>query len=249
MCRKSTSHSSVRWAEGGGGRARNGTARHLAPTVMTGLHLAPAPGIFVAALSPDLVLLDLATDDYICLAGVSSCLERAPDGRLLAATPALAREFMTTGLFVMAPEAGPPVETIVRPVRTTRTMEGARPRWNDRRDFALSLLHARRRFPGQPVRSLMDRATELRPNLRPGSDPVQRSVLFDRWLPWVPGQGQCLYRAFTLLDFLRRDGVDARWVFGVRTWPFGAHCWLQSGDLLLDDDLDRVSLYTPIMVV
>ncbi|WP_312062938.1 lasso peptide biosynthesis B2 protein [Brevundimonas sp.] len=48
---------------------------------------------------------------------------------------------------------------------------------------------------------------------------------------------------------LASRGRGATWVFGVRTWPFSAHCWLQVGDVLLDDDLDRVALYTPIMAV
>jgi hypothetical protein len=78
---------------------------------------------------------------------------------------------------------------------------------------------------------------------------ARRSALFTRWAPWIPFQGACLYRAFFLLNFLRREGLGAHWVFGVRTWPFGAHCWLQAGDLVLDDDLDRVRRYTPILVV
>ena len=48
---------------------------------------------------------------------------------------------------------------------------------------------------------------------------------------------------------LRRAGQNAAWVFGVRTWPFSAHCWLQIGDAVLDDDPERVSRYTPIMVL
>lgn len=39
------------------------------------------------------------------------------------------------------------------------------------------------------------------------------------------------------------------WVFGVRTWPFAAHCWIQIGDLVVGDVLDRVRGYTPIRAV
>ena len=41
----------------------------------------------------------------------------------------------------------------------------------------------------------------------------------------------------------------AVWVFGVRTWPFSAHCWLQIGDAVLDDDPERVGIYPPILAV
>lgn len=68
-------------------------------------------------------------------------------------------------------------------------------------------------------------------------------------LPFVPGQGECLYRACLLRSYLAGRGLGSSWVFGVRTWPFAAHCWLQCGDLVLDDDPDRVALYTPILVV
>jgi hypothetical protein len=37
-------------------------------------------------------------------------------------------------------------------------------------------------------------------------------------------------------------------VFGVRTWPFHAHCWLQCDDVVLDDQADRVAAYAPILV-
>jgi hypothetical protein len=50
-----------------------------------------------------------------------------------------------------------------------------------------------------------------------------------------------------LLRLLHAKGLDAHWVFGVRTWPFQAHCWLQCEDLVLDDQPDRVRAFTPIM--
>jgi len=65
--------------------------------------------------------------------------------------------------------------------------------------------------------------------------------------PWVPSEGECLQRAFQLRRLLARRGIAVDWVFGVRTWPFGAHCWLQSGDMLVGDRLERVGRYTPIM--
>jgi hypothetical protein len=75
------------------------------------------------------------------------------------------------------------------------------------------------------------------------------TAAFIRLMPWAPYQGACLHRAFLLLFMLRASGADAIWVFGVRTWPFSAHCWLQVGDSVLDDDPERVSLYTPILAV
>lgn len=72
---------------------------------------------------------------------------------------------------------------------------------------------------------------------------------FHRWAPFAPAPGKCLLRSFMLLRLLRRHGHDARWVFGVRTWPFRAHCWLQAGDVVLDDDVEALVALTPILVV
>jgi hypothetical protein len=67
--------------------------------------------------------------------------------------------------------------------------------------------------------------------------------------PWLPFEGECLQRTFLLRYFLARSGVATDWVFGVRTWPFSAHCWLQIGDLVVGDRLERVQRFTPIMKV
>jgi hypothetical protein len=39
------------------------------------------------------------------------------------------------------------------------------------------------------------------------------------------------------------------WVFGVNADPFEAHCWVQAGNVVLNDTVAWVSGFTPIMVV
>ena len=70
-----------------------------------------------------------------------------------------------------------------------------------------------------------------------------------RGQPFAPFQGECLFRAFLLLAYLRLEGRHATWVFGVRTYPFQAHCWLQVGDMVLNDAVERICGYTPIFAV
>jgi len=38
-------------------------------------------------------------------------------------------------------------------------------------------------------------------------------------------------------------------VFGVKLNPFSAHCWVQAGDIVLNDAIDHVTIHTPILVV
>lgn len=59
----------------------------------------------------------------------------------------------------------------------------------------------------------------------------------------------CLFDALSLSEFLAGFGVFPNWVFGVQSRPFAAHCWLQLGGLVLNDTVDHVKRYTPILVV
>ncbi|HEY1129943.1 MAG TPA: lasso peptide biosynthesis B2 protein [Roseateles sp.] len=60
---------------------------------------------------------------------------------------------------------------------------------------------------------------------------------------------QCLRDSLTLLRFLATEGLFAQWVIGVRTRPFAAHSWLQTGHVVLNDVREHVRTYTPILVV
>jgi len=59
----------------------------------------------------------------------------------------------------------------------------------------------------------------------------------------------CLFDALALSEFLAGYRVYPQWVFGVQSRPFAAHCWLQLDGLVLNDTVDHVKRYTPIMVV
>ena len=52
-----------------------------------------------------------------------------------------------------------------------------------------------------------------------------------------------------MLDFLRKRGLDADLVIGVRTYPFHAHCWLQAGSVVLNETLHDAAGHTPIRVL
>lgn len=60
---------------------------------------------------------------------------------------------------------------------------------------------------------------------------------------------KCLFDSLTLTRFLASQGMTASWVIGVRTRPFGAHSWVQSGPLVLNDLHEHVSGFTPILIV
>lgn len=200
-------------------------------------------GVYLASVDEDVVVLDRDGDVYHCLPDAAAAITLAGDR--LTAPSAWISALVEMGLAgpsrgalrtplpphpatsLSAQYSGPPF----RPGLFRAAFEGWRhgptPTMND----LLATLPAR---PGRPV----DEAVIM--------DVLAR---FQTLSPWLPRQGACLYRASVLLRALRYAGQDAVWVFGVRTWPFSAHCWLQIGDQVLDDDPDRVGLYTPIMAV
>ena len=65
--------------------------------------------------------------------------------------------------------------------------------------------------------------------------------------PLYPHPSVCLFDSIALLDFLARHKVYANLVFGVVADPFTAHCWVQHHDIALNDDIESLQRYTPIL--
>jgi len=85
-----------------------------------------------------------------------------------------------------------------------------------------------------------------RPQLERGRSLVS---VFDRLRLYYPRPYLCLFDSLALTHFLARFGVFPDWVFGVNADPFEAHCWVQSGNVVLNDTVERISAFTPIMSV
>jgi hypothetical protein len=75
-------------------------------------------------------------------------------------------------------------------------------------------------------------------------------AVFDRLRPFAfTARNACLFESLAMIEFLASFGVAASWVFGVQTAPFCAHCWVQLGDTVINDTVERVRGFTPIMAV
>jgi len=66
---------------------------------------------------------------------------------------------------------------------------------------------------------------------------------------YVPIEPICLLDSLSLLRFLSRRGLSANIVFGVQPEPFAAHCWIQAGDIVLNETLSDANAHTPIRKV
>jgi hypothetical protein len=67
--------------------------------------------------------------------------------------------------------------------------------------------------------------------------------------PIFPRRYLCLFDSLALVNFLAGYGIHPDWIFAVREDPFTAHCWVQQGGVVLNDEVEHISLYTPIMDV
>jgi hypothetical protein len=72
---------------------------------------------------------------------------------------------------------------------------------------------------------------------------------FQRLRPLYPRAYLCLFDSLALLEFLAGYRLLPRVVFGVVADPFQAHCWLQDGSTVINDELERVSKYKPILSI
>ncbi|MBV1686399.1 lasso peptide biosynthesis B2 protein [Novosphingobium sp. G106] len=65
----------------------------------------------------------------------------------------------------------------------------------------------------------------------------------------LPFKGVCLPASLALSRALGQAGTNYALVVGVKLNPFAAHCWVQAGDMVLNDDLETIRAFTPIRVV
>jgi hypothetical protein len=84
----------------------------------------------------------------------------------------------------------------------------------------------------------------------PDIEKVRRlTAVYRRLRPWYPRKYLCLYDSLALVEFMARRKVHPLWVFAVQAQPFGAHCWVQTERLLLNEGSEYAGLFTPIMAI
>ena len=207
-------------------------------------HATLAEDVHAVRVGADLVVLDLINDDYLCLpeCGNLEILGRQVSGPMeallrLAATELLNRETIPND------RARPPRLPIKRLPRPAQV----RPTWTDALTFSRIWIDAVKR---QPTLLDLRRLYAQRNGRRDEPEALAGRVeLFRRLLPLAPATGACLFQSELLLRFLNAAALDADWVFGVRTFPFLAHCWLQVGDYAVSEAPETLTIYRPIMVI
>jgi hypothetical protein len=210
--------------------------------------------VHAVAIDADVVFLDVHADVYYCLVGAGEVMALSSDGSLIMNDPRAADALIEAGLLTV----GNPRRTLALPPRATRGLVsrgvGVTPariarawRANVRAAAAVDALS---------FAQLIDLVSQDAPSPNAttaeelGASALEREAArFARQAPWLPRDGVCLMRSLQQLFYLRAYGFRPTWVFGVRTWPFQAHCWLQAGPTVLDDSVEHVGAYAPILAI
>lgn len=133
------------------------------------------------------------------------------------------------------------VDTVVRPAHVRR--------------FLRSAVRTSAQLRWKGIEETVDAVVSMRPANPEGVNVHDTELLaaltgiFRRLRHYYPRPYLCLFDSLALLYFLSSYSLFPRWVFAVRLQPFGAHCWIQADDRVVNDQLDDIRPYSPIMCI
>jgi hypothetical protein len=194
-----------------------------------------------ASFNSDVVVLDLSTDRFHILNEVTS--ERL-NSALRGENAPLAEALQSAGYIELseAPTCIPPhVPMGMFEVRWMMPIVDAAPTWKERFEAAIEVLktnrdlkHASmhdvfrgiRRAQSASVLETQDRGFKLNALIAA----LNKAFALDRT------GNKCLAYSYSLVRLLRRAGISATLVIGVRTKPFVSHAWVECDDEVIGDD-------------
>jgi hypothetical protein len=229
--------------------------------------------VFACIEGDFIVLLDLNKDKYLCISRESLCgvedsivglsnalgrpttprevpqeglepiLQQMAEAQLITQSETLGKAFILT------------TNSEARRSMLDPTLPSSRARLPDLRRFFTSAISANIELKSRPLNAIVARVLRRRAlNTVHIAPPT-----IDRWLdrincfhslrPRFPRAYLCLFDSLAMIEFLARDRAYPNWIFGVQLRPFHAHCWLQFDDAVLNDSVEHVRRYTPIMIV
>lgn len=241
------------------------------PSSLAMYHL--ARHVFACATSRHYVFLDLVRDNYLSvpreeLADLGAWIhgglltpprELNTQKHLSAAAIVVAADLVAAGVL----REGPPEHEISVRIAATPDSDLASIRAASHQpgpsrhlflSVATALIYARRALRSMHISLIVDAvAARKRAQATAESAEWNRAALltnvFFHHRPLFPWDYRCLFDSLALIRFLSRFNLYPDWVFGVQDDPFNAHCWVQAGTRVLNDDLEHVRSYTPIMTI
>jgi hypothetical protein len=217
-------------------------------------HLSLRPGITCCEAGGRLIFLDQKEDRYFGLEGAAEAVvEMLIAGSTL--TPAqsvIATRLESAGILVSGEgKAG----LCSPPHRASRSLlDEALPRVSAlqilRTAYALQRARWLLSIAGLE-RSLLATAYRKRPrtSLITGPTIYQIAAGFVRTAALATAYDRCLPRSLAVSHMLAAQRIPHTLVIGVHVRPFHAHCWVQQHDIVINDHVEVVREFTPILVL
>lgn len=213
-------------------------------------------GLHLCLLDGRALFLDIESGRYFAAAGQSA----ATLARLAAAGGSDENERLDVGKLLACALIVPagkgdvfaPTAT-VDPLQAAFSAAGDAVGWRGTARSAVRQLAARRMTArmtfAQILREILRRRRrENRRDNRSGHSLEALAAFHERAGLFLGHADRCLPRSLALLLDAYANGHRPQFVIGVRSHPFAAHCWVQSGGTVLNDNIDHARLFTPILV-
>lgn len=232
--------------------------------------------VYVSDGSDALIFLDLKNDVYVMINGKQADAFRAffwqpvdlsQDGNDQANTtsevadssPEILKELVSAGLLTTDRAHGKPVilADIDAPARLLGDPDGQTVVHIDLRHvwrFFVSCFLAASKLHVQRIEitvKTVQRRKIFNASLHPMNwEETRRLVaIFHRLRSFFPANYLCLFDSLAMIEFLARYNVFPTWVFAVQFEPWQAHCWVQEGEVVFNECVERAERYTPIMTI
>lgn len=211
-----------------------------------------APGVGFCLAGDDLIFLDVRRDRYLQLGGE----RRAAFERLCAREPndsAAMTSLLDTGLFSRSDKdtAIAPLEVMV-PTDDLTANPVSRTHLASIAAAARSLFWARKVLLSRRLAAALDTFAAAKRVAAGEPDDMGLAALASAYgeaRRWVPVPPRCLVDALALYRLSLRRGFAPALIFGVRSNPFAAHCWLQSRSAVLTGTAEEAHNYRPVLAI
>ncbi|MDB6088903.1 MAG: hypothetical protein JWN85_1687, partial [Gammaproteobacteria bacterium] len=227
-----------------------------------------SPHVHVCVAGKQVILLDLEHDKYLAVVPAhrlapwvrgwpvappepnpSAAHEDAPPSTDAGRESGLLSRMLSQGLLITDPTIGReavPVTTeragtaLVEFDMTIRVRAGRAHFWH----LLVAYAAAKSALKWRPIKSVI-RAAQARKRARASASEMDVGTareLVSAFIHLRPlfftSRQACLLDSLTLINFLARYRIFPQWVFGVKSDPFYAHCWVQQGGFVFNDTPD-----------
>lgn len=104
------------------------------------------------------------------------------------------------------------------------------------------------------LRALLPRLSRWKAKAAPSGEQHPRALeqaqKFWRLAPlFISSRDACLYRSALLVRYLSLQNIPSQLHIGARTAPFSAHCWVSTNGFVLNEHLETVNEFRPILTI